>query len=72
MEVVNLWNKIAEYLMSKLECKEYEQELEIWLDNSWVIPYPEKECPRSLVPLMAITKDNKKIVYPVMEYRQLN
>lgn len=57
--------KTAQYPGSELAHKQYNQELEVWLSNSWLIPYPEKEYrpPKYLVPLMSVIQENKKKVH---------
>lgn len=43
----------------------------MWLDNGWLIPYPEKEL-KELIPLMAVVQDNKNKVHSVMDFIELN
>ncbi|KAK8374447.1 hypothetical protein O3P69_012045 [Scylla paramamosain] len=47
----------------------YEEELQKWIDDVWLLPYgPVK----GLIPLMAVVQRNKKKVRPVMDFRELN
>ena len=48
--------------------------MQAWIQNSWLIPYPENELgpPKDLIPLMTILQENKQKVRPVMDYRELN
>ena len=39
-----LENKAAEYLVPKKLMAEFDNELQTWIDNSWLIPYQEEEC----------------------------
>ena len=67
-------NRLSEYPTPKRLQGEYEQELLAWIQNGWLIPYPESELgpPKGLIPLMAILQENKQQVWPVMDYRKLN
>ena len=69
-----LSNQTAEYTVPKRLREEYDHELQTWIDNGWLVPYPEKELgpPKGLIPLMAIIQENKDKVRPVMDYRELN
>ena len=69
-----LENKIAEYLVQEHIRSGYENELQLWIMNSWLVPYPEEELgpPQVLIPLMVIVQDNKGKVRLVMDYRELN
>ena len=69
-----LINQTPEYTMPEHVRKDYNCELQTWIHNGWLIPYPEKEFgpPRGLIPLMAIVQHNKGKVQPVMDYRELN
>ena len=68
-----LINQTPEYTVPEHVRKEYNCELQTWILNGWLIPYPEKELglPRGLIPLMAIVQHNKGKVLPVMDYREL-
>ena len=52
----------------------YKQELDAWIKDDWLIPDPNQKLgpPRSLIPLMAIVKQRKLKVRPVMDYHELN
>ena len=54
--------------------KDYNCELQTWIHNGWLIPYPEKELspPRGLILLIAIVQHNKGKVWLVMAYCELN
>ena len=40
---VSLKNRLSEYPTPKQLQGEYEQELQAWIQNGWLIPYPESE-----------------------------
>ena len=71
---VSLKNRLSEYPASKRLQGEYERELQAWIQNGWLIPYPESELgpPKGLIPLMAILQESKQKVWPVMDYCELN
>ena len=71
---MSLKNRLSEYPALKRLQGEYERELQAWIQNGWLIPYPESELgpPKGLIPLMAILQENKQMVRPVMDYRELN
>ena len=71
---VSLKNRLSEYPAPKRLQGEYEQELQAWIQNGWLIPYPESELGplKGLIPLMAILQESKQKVRPVMDYRELN
>ena len=71
---VSLKNRLSEYPTPKRLQGEYEQELQAWIQNGWLIPYLENELepPKGLILLMAILQENKQKVRPVMDYRELN
>ena len=52
----------------------YEHELDAWIKDGWLNPYPDQklEPPRGLIPLTAIVQQNKSKVQPVMGNRELN
>lgn len=54
--------------------KEYEVELEKWIEERWLLPYDEKEFgkPKGLIPLMVVIQKNKEKARPVLDYRELN
>ena len=70
----SLKNRLSEYPAPKRLQSEYERELPAWIQNGWLIPYPESELgpPKGLIPLMAILEESKLKVRPVMDYRELN
>ena len=69
-----LKNGVAEYPIPDEARNEYEQELEAWIRDGWLIPYPEDKlgAPKGLIPLMAVVQHNKSKVRPVLDYRELN
>ena len=69
-----LVNQTPEYIVPEHVRKEYNCELQTWIYNGWLIPYPKKELGslRGLIPLMAIVQHYKGKVRPVMDYRELN
>ena len=71
---VSLKNTLSEYPAPKRLQGEYERELLAWIQNGWLIPYPESELgpPKGLIPLMAILQESKQKVRPVMDNRKLN
>ena len=70
----SLVNKVPEYPVSARVRQEYRHVLETWLDNGWLLPYPEEELgpPKALIPLMAVVRQNKSKVRPVLDFRELN
>ena len=71
---VSLKNRLSEYPTPKRLQGEYEQELQAWIKNGWLILYLESKLgpPKGLIPLMAIPQENKLKVWPVMDYHKLN
>ena len=67
-------NKVLEYPMSTQVRQEYHHELETWLNNGWLLPYPEEELSTSkgLIPLMAVFQQNKSKVRSVLDICELN
>lgn len=57
MIVVKYWSTVE----PKDVKEEYDCEMQTWLDNSWLQPYPKKEfgTPRGLIPLMVLVQRNK-------------
>ena len=66
---VSLKNRLSEYPTPKRLHDEYEQELQAWIQNGWLIPYLESELgpPKGLILFMAILQENKQKVQPVMD-----
>ena len=52
----------------------YEEKLERWIQDGWLIPYVEGKYKPSkgLVPLIAIVQQSKGKVWPVMDLGELN
>jgi len=71
---VTLKNRLSEYPAPEQIREEYNRELQTWIQNGWLLPYPADELgpPKGLIPLMAVLQENKQKVRPVMDYRELN
>ena len=71
---VKLQNRVSEYRVPVHIREAYEQELQTWIKDGWLIPYPERKLgpPKGLIPLMAVVQHSKAKVRPVMDYRELN
>ena len=69
-----LYNRVPEYTIPVRARAEYDKELQNWIDNGWLVPYPEDKLgpPKVLIPLMAVIQQNKQKVRPVLDYRELN
>ncbi|KAG0727855.1 hypothetical protein GWK47_033755 [Chionoecetes opilio] len=52
----------------------YEEELQKWIEDGWLLPYDEHKYgpAKGLISLMAVVQRNKKKVRPVMDFRELN
>ena len=52
----------------------YEEELERWIKDAWLLPYDEAKYgpAKGLIPLMAVVQRNKNKVRPVMDFREVN
>ena len=69
-----LMYKAPEYPMFTQVQQEYHHELETWLNNGWLLPYPKEELgpPKGLIPLMAVFQQNKSKVCPVLDFHELH
>ena len=69
-----LANSVSEYAVSAGARKEFDTELQSWIDSGWLVPYSEELYgpPRGLIPLMAVVQNNKAKVRPVLDFRELN
>ena len=69
-----LYNRVPEYTIPARARAEYDKELQNWIDNGWLVPYPEDKSgpPKGLIPLMAVIQLNKQKVRPVLDYLELN
>ena len=58
---ISLRNRLSEYPLPMWLREQYEEELQAWIDNGWLRPYPGDELgpPRGLIPLMAVLQENK-------------
>ena len=67
-------NRVAEYPVAAEIWEDYERELHTWMSNSWLVPYKEEELRplKGLIPLMAVLRQHKSKVCPVMDFQQLN
>ena len=69
-----LYNRVPEYTISARAHAEYEKELQNWIDNGWLVPYPEDKLEplKGLIPLMAVIQQSKQKIRPVRDYQELN
>uniref|UniRef100_A0A5S6R5T4 Reverse transcriptase domain-containing protein n=1 Tax=Trichuris muris TaxID=70415 RepID=A0A5S6R5T4_TRIMR len=69
-----LRNTMEEYPPAEEARTAYEEELDTWIDNGWLVPYNEEEFgpPKGLIPPMAVVQPNKSKERPVMDFRELN
>ena len=67
--LVQLCNKVMEYKMSGKIRPEFEQELQMWIANGWLMPNPPT---KGLIPLMAVIQPSKGKAHPVMNFKELN
>ena len=69
-----LTNGVPEYAIPATAREEFDGELQLWMDNGWLVPYDEELYgqPRGLLPLMAVEQKNKVKIRPVLDYRELN
>uniref|UniRef100_A0A5S6QMY9 RNase H domain-containing protein n=1 Tax=Trichuris muris TaxID=70415 RepID=A0A5S6QMY9_TRIMR len=67
-------NRVKEYPPSGWARPLYEEELEKWIQNGWLIPYDvRRHGPvKGLIPMMAVIQRSKGKVRPVMDFRELN
>lgn len=73
-EPEGLMNQVSEYAVPPHVREPYEAELEKWVEEGWLREYDEGALgpPRGLIPLLAVTQQNKGKVRPVLDYRELN
>ncbi|KFD56667.1 LOW QUALITY PROTEIN: hypothetical protein M513_02343 [Trichuris suis] len=69
-----LRNTAEEYLPAEGARASYEEELQTWIRNGWLVPSDEKKfgAARGLIPLTAAVQRNKNKARPVMDFRELN
>ena len=69
-----LYNRVPEYTIPAKAHAEYDKELQNWIDNGSLVPYPKDKLgpPKGLIPLMAVIQQNKQKVRLVLDYRELN
>ena len=69
-----LYNRVPEYTIPGRARAEYKKVLQNWIDNGGLVLYPEDKLgpPKGLIPLMAVIRENKQKVRPVLDYRELN
>ena len=69
-----LTNCVSQYSVPSAARQEFDDELDEWIANGWLVPYDERHLgpPRGLVPLMAVQQCNKAKVRPVLDYRAPN
>ena len=69
-----LYYRIPEYTIPARVRAEYDKELQNCIDNGWLVPYPEDKLgpPKGLIPFMAVIRQNRQKVRPVLDYWELN
>ena len=69
-----LYNRVPQSTIPARARAEYDKERQNWIDNGWLVPYPEDNLgpPKGLIPLMAVIQQNKQKVRLVLNYRELN
>ena len=75
-----LWNDSAPVLRNCVACyegtlsddnrKPFEEQIELWIENGGLVPCDDVTS--GVLPLMAVNQPSKKIVRPVLNYRELN
>ena len=72
--IEKLYNRVPEYTIPARVRAEYDKELQNWIDNGWLVPYPEDKLgpPKSLIPLISVIQQNKQKIRPVLDYWELN
>lgn len=68
-----LRSRVLNYPFKKGVCDAYEQELQIWFSNGWLIQYPGKKLGtfKSLEPLITVVQHKRGKVHPIMDYYEL-
>ena len=66
-----LHNQVACYKVSADVQDEFDQEVQAWIKEGILLPVPEGEVVKSLVPLMAVSQVNKGKVRPVLPAQQI-
>ena len=69
-----LTSSVPQYFVPSVARQEFDDELDTWIANGWLLPYDERRLgpPLGLVLLMAVQQSNKAKVRPVLDYRELN
>ena len=69
-----LYNRVPEYTIPARAHAEYDKEQQNWIDNGWLVPYPEDKLGllKGLIPSMAVIQQNKLKVRLVLDYQVLN
>ena len=67
-------NKTAEYTIPIGIKRDYEKEIEGWIEKKWLQKHEAKKHGpiKGLVPLMAVVQQNRGKVQPVLDFRELN
>lgn len=65
-----LRNSVAQYKMDAEVEGSFSSEIEEWINNGWLRPYEGEH--NGIIPLMAVTQENKGNVRPVLDFRELN
>ncbi|KAI0985745.1 hypothetical protein GJ496_011070 [Pomphorhynchus laevis] len=69
-EPEKLYNSIASYIIDPDVQQDFENEVNCWILEGWLIPYDGEV--RALIPLMAVMDATKSKVRPVLDFRGLN
>lgn len=74
VEPVTIPNRISQYNVPDDARQDFDKEIELWIENKWLVPYNEQRYgpARCLLPLMAARQANKNKVSPVLDFRALN
>lgn len=69
-----LRNEVEAYSVPREARDLYEEELQRWIDDGWVLLYDEHNYSpaKRLILLMAVVQQNKKKVQPMLDFRELN
>ena len=65
-----LTNQTAKYAMTEEVEKRFDEELEKWVQEGWLLPCEPPS--QGVIPLMAVEQESKGKVRPVMDFRELN
>ena len=65
-------NRLAKYKVDKDLQKDFDREMNVWIQEGILSPVPSDVVVTLVVPLMAVEQTNKGKVRPVLDSRQLN